>query len=303
MNRYALVVGVGQYIDARLQTLDRAEADAQGVYDLLKAHGDFDEIHLLKDKQASYAQLYERLEYVLLKQGAKAEVLIYFSGHGLTAGPHRLGQQGHLATHDCVLKPNGEFWTVENAIDFQLLNGLIAESELAGLAVFLDCCHSERFIQQALVGKGLSCFGERQYFLSVACRGYEFAYENEGEPYSAYTGALLQALGDRDAGAVTVAEVNVAVRKLLKGSGQEPISLDYGSDFVMVSYRERVDDSTVVSEVCPYQRLRAFMPETVEFFFGREGEVAALCEKLTCSNFVPVLGPSGRGKSRWCGQG
>ncbi|MEL6813536.1 MAG: caspase family protein, partial [Cyanobacteria bacterium J06598_3] len=297
MSRYALVVGVGQYVDPRLPNLSRARADAQGVYDLLAAHGDFDEIHLLQDGQASYARLYERLEYVLLKQGAKADVLIYFSGHGLTAGPNRFAQQGHLATCDCVLKPSGKFLTVEKAIDFQLLNGLIAEADLARLAVFLDCCHSERFIEQALIGKGLSCFGERQYFLSTACRGYEFAYENVGEPYSAYTGALLQALDDRDAGAVTVAEVNVAVRKLLKGSGQEPISLDYGSDFVVVDYRRVVPTVSEVSEVCPYQGLRAFTPKTVEVFFGRDGDTQTLLRKLQDSNFVAVLGPSGSGKS------
>ncbi|MEO1396193.1 MAG: caspase family protein [Cyanobacteria bacterium J06634_5] len=297
MSRYALVVGVGQYTDPRLQNLKRAKADAQCVYDLLAAHGDFDDIHLLQDKQASYKRIYERLEYVLLKQGAKSEVLIYFSGHGFTAGPNRFSRQGHLATCDCVLKPNGEFWTVEKSIDFQLLNGLIAESDVAGLAVFLDCCHSERFIEQALMGKGLSCFGERRYFLSTACRGYEFAYENEGEPYSAYTGALLQALENKEAGSVTVAEAHVAVRKLLKGKGQEPISLNYGSDFVVVDYRRAVPAVDAVSEECPYQGLNAFTPETARFFFGRDADVGRLLQKLTRSNFVPVLGPSGSGKS------
>lgn len=208
MKRYALVVGISQYTSDRLTTLKRARADAQAIHDLIDEHGDFKEIHLLQDEEASYDRLLEKLEYVLLDQGDKSEVLLYFSGHGLTAGSHRLVQQGHLATYDCVVRPNmsqsgQDFWLVDNSISFQVLSELIAESNLAGLAVFLDCCHSERFIEQMLVGKGLrdSLF-TRQYFLSMACRGYEYAYENEGEPYSAYTAALLRALRDEAAGKI-----------------------------------------------------------------------------------------------------
>lgn len=106
MKRYALVVGVGPYTSERLATLKRAKTDAQAIHDLLDEHGDFQEIHLLQDEQASYERLVEKLEYVLLKQGDKSEVLIYFSGHGLTAGASRFEQQGHLATYDCVVHPN-----------------------------------------------------------------------------------------------------------------------------------------------------------------------------------------------------
>ena len=176
------------------------------------------------------------------------------------------------------------------------MSGLIAESNLAGLAVFLDCCHSERFIEQMLVGKGLgNGFSARQYFLSMACRGYEYAYENKGEPYSAYTAALLSALQDEAAGKISVVKAHEAVKDRLKG--QEAISLSYGSDFVVVDYRRAVPIEQTVSEECPYQGLQAFQPETARFFFGREKEKQLLWERLQKSNFVAVLGPSGSGKS------
>ncbi|MGB3491963.1 MAG: hypothetical protein WBA57_04505 [Elainellaceae cyanobacterium] len=50
-------------------------------------------------------------------------------------------------------------------------------------------------------------------------------------------------------------------------------------------------------DVCPYQGLEAFTPETAEFFFGREKTIELIKQKLAEANFVPVIGPSGSGKS------
>lgn len=298
MKRYALIVGIGAY--QQLPVLAKPRNDAQAVYDLLDAHGNFDEIHLLKDAQATYARLTKRLEYVLLEQGAKAEVLIYFSGHGFTAGPSKYEQQGYLATCDCRVRKQGDFLQAERGVSFALLNGLIQEAELAGLAMLLDCCHSGYSIEQALISRALSGFGERGYFLSAACRSFESAWENEHDPCSAYTMALLKALelgNDSVSGEVTMLAAHSAVCKVLKGSGQEPIQFGYGNDLVVVDYRQRVAGVPAVSETCPYQGLEAFTSKTAEFFFGRNKETDQLLQKLHGSNFVPVLGPSGSGKS------
>jgi uncharacterized caspase-like protein len=103
MSRYALIVGIGEY--KSLKKLTKPKTDAQAVHDLLQRHGNFDEIHLMQDEKASYQKLSERLEYVLLTQGSKAKagVLLYFTGHGFTAGPSKYDQQGYLATHDCTV--------------------------------------------------------------------------------------------------------------------------------------------------------------------------------------------------------
>ena len=50
-------------------------------------------------------------------------------------------------------------------------------------------------------------------------------------------------------------------------------------------------------EICPYQGLEAFTPETRQFFYGRQDTVVLLEQKLDTFNFVPVIGPSGSGKS------
>jgi TIR domain/WD domain, G-beta repeat/AAA ATPase domain len=52
-----------------------------------------------------------------------------------------------------------------------------------------------------------------------------------------------------------------------------------------------------VDDVVPYRGLRAFGEDDAELFFGRDGEVQRLLEKLKSSRFAAVLGPSGSGKS------
>jgi hypothetical protein len=48
---------------------------------------------------------------------------------------------------------------------------------------------------------------------------------------------------------------------------------------------------------CPFRGLYPFRPEDQEFFFGREGLVQRLQERLAEGAFLAVLGPSGGGKS------
>lgn len=51
------------------------------------------------------------------------------------------------------------------------------------------------------------------------------------------------------------------------------------------------------ADICPYRGLHGFDEDHAEFFFGREGEVQRLVEKLKSTRFLTVLGPSGSGKS------
>ncbi|MDQ4131033.1 MAG: TIR domain-containing protein, partial [Actinomycetota bacterium] len=49
--------------------------------------------------------------------------------------------------------------------------------------------------------------------------------------------------------------------------------------------------------VCPYRGLQVFDVGDADFFYGRDGEVQRLVEKLKGAAFLSVLGPSGSGKS------
>jgi WD40 repeat protein/class 3 adenylate cyclase len=49
--------------------------------------------------------------------------------------------------------------------------------------------------------------------------------------------------------------------------------------------------------VCPYRGLLAFEPEDHDLFFGREGVLSGLLDRLASNRFVAVVGASGSGKS------
>jgi hypothetical protein len=51
------------------------------------------------------------------------------------------------------------------------------------------------------------------------------------------------------------------------------------------------------ADICPYRGLQTFNEEHAEFFFGRNGDIQRLVEKLKATRFFAVLGPSGSGKS------
>lgn len=53
----------------------------------------------------------------------------------------------------------------------------------------------------------------------------------------------------------------------------------------------------LVEHLCPYRGLAPFRPADHTLFFGREGLVAALLDRLARSRVLGVLGPSGSGKS------
>lgn len=50
-------------------------------------------------------------------------------------------------------------------------------------------------------------------------------------------------------------------------------------------------------DTAPYRGLNTFDEEHAAMFFGREGDVQRIVEKLKASRFLAVLGPSGSGKS------
>src|ERR1044072_659148 len=50
-------------------------------------------------------------------------------------------------------------------------------------------------------------------------------------------------------------------------------------------------------DVCPYRGLQPFDEEYAELFFGREGDIQRLVEKLKTTRFLAVLRASGSGKS------
>ncbi len=299
MARYALVVGIAEY-KSPLKSLSKTATDAEAVAEVLKQHGNFQEVKLIRGG-VTKAKLEQALTIFLQEQALKNEALIYFTGHGITVSESLGAKRGYLATSDCLIEAEGnQIIEQRRAIALDSLNTLIRNSDLSSLVVLFDCCHSGYFLERNLVEQTLTAFISRKdYYLIAACRGFEQAWAKKSEQHSIFTGALLGGLSSENAeseGQVSGDRLFDFIARELKGSGQEPIRLGWGRSLTLVQYQPK-KTTVVVDETCPYQGLEAFGKEQARFFFGREKVVQLLMEKLGEANFVPIIGASGSGKS------
>lgn len=302
MARYALVVGITDYKNP-LANLSKPATDAEAVAQLLKAHGDFDDIKLLKGK-VTKQKLGEALKILLRQQAAIKDALIYFTGHGITVSNLELEtKQAYLATSDLTILTQGsQIVEQTGGISLLDLNNLIRDSQLSSLVVLLDCCHSGNFIERNLIEKTLTAFNyQRDYYFITACRDFQQAYALKSEQHSIFTTALLAGLSadnTNNNGQVTGDRLFDTIASQLKGSGQEPIRMGWGRSITIVTHKDKIAPHLFeVKDECPYQGLRAFEAEQKEFFFGRKQVVRDILAKLSEKPFVPIIGASGSGKS------
>ncbi|MEH2008371.1 nSTAND1 domain-containing NTPase, partial [Nostoc sp.] len=301
MARYALVVGITDYTN-QLSNLTKPATDAEAVKQVLKAHGDFEDIKILKGK-VSTNELAEALTTLLPQQAVKKEALIYFTGHGITVSDSLGTEQAYLATSDLTIVTQGkQIIEQTGGISLLSLNNLIAKANLSSLVVLLDCCHSGYFLENNLLKTTLTALNsESDYYFIAACRPFQEAYANKSAQHSIFSTALLAGLSAEKAnkhGQVTSVDLFASISAELKGSGQQPIQLGWGSSITLVSYKHETQAETFeVKDECPYQGLKAFEAEQKQFFFGRKQVVRKILGKLAQKPFVPIIGPSGSGKS------
>jgi signal transduction histidine kinase len=291
MDRYALVIGIGQYDG--MQVLSKPASDAIAVEQVLKQAGW--RVTCLSDR-VTYETLEKALKTFLERQAAGQDALIYFTGHGFMVEESRYEQRGYLATSDCAVDYDGETIIAQRkALSFSYLNGLIRDARLSSLVVLLDCCHGGLFVEDGLVQRSFQASPDQNFCWIAACRSFQQAYARGSEPHSFFTGALLVALAE--AVEVTVLSVlrylNAAFKQLAM---QEPIYIGAGKDIPLM-HRMLTVAPPMVTEKNPYQGLQAFTPATKQFFFGRDREIQMLVQQVQRSGLVPVIGASGSGKS------
>ncbi|MDZ8031444.1 caspase family protein [Nostoc sp. DedSLP04] len=319
MARYALVIGIAEYVSPSLSRLSKTTNDAEAIAQLLEQYGDFQSVQRLpqrwnKDKngyemaasKVTGAQLGQDLRTFLLEQADNNEALIYFSGHGFTISDNLGQQKGYLASSDCQI----EFKDNENVeqkygIPLDSLNDLIQESQLSSLVMLLDCCHSGYFLERQLIERTLNAFSsQKDYYLITACRGFERAGVIKSEEYSIFTSAVVKGLAIENASSnsrrISGDRLFDFVSNELKGSVQEPIRMGWGRSITLVTYPQLdipTGEKIAFNQENPYRGLYAFESEQAQYFCGRDEAVRTLILRLAESRFLAVIGYSGSGKS------
>jgi uncharacterized caspase-like protein len=148
--KWALVVGIGDFTDSEIPHLNYTTADATAFADALEdpAIGQFptDNVHLLTDKQATTKNIKEQLNWIARHAGADDLVVIYVATHGTPRTVDSAGGANYLVTYDTEAHTGENF--NEDALYataypmVELANAVATRMKALRTVVFLDTCYS-----------------------------------------------------------------------------------------------------------------------------------------------------------------
>jgi len=148
--KWALVVGIGQFTDAAIPQLNYTGADAAAFAAALKdpSIGGFpaDNVHVLTDKQATTKNIKEELNWIARHAEPNDLVVIYVATHGTPRTTDSAGGANYLITYDTEAYSGGSL--NEDALYataypmVELANAVSTRMKALRTAVFLDTCYS-----------------------------------------------------------------------------------------------------------------------------------------------------------------
>jgi uncharacterized caspase-like protein len=148
--KWALVVGIGNFTDSEIPRLNYTTADATSFAAALKdpAIGQFpaDNVHVLTDEQATTKNIKEQLNWIARHAEANDLVVIYVATHGTPRTVDSAGGANYLVTYDTEAYSGAQF--NEDALYataypmVELANAVATRMKALRTVVFLDTCYS-----------------------------------------------------------------------------------------------------------------------------------------------------------------
>lgn len=230
-NRYALIVGINDYLDDSIPDLKTCQADALAMYELLTdpAKGGIKEsnAYLLLGEQATSRNI--RIHLGKLRRiPSKSTVFVYFSGHGC-----KEGDEAYWVAQDSQM--DDLFSTGISNIEVQRYLSSIPSDRVV---VMLDCCYAAATVKGGKASVGnftdvLNKFtGKGRAYLMAAGSGEE-AIEAKDLKRSVFTHYLVEGLAgkadDNKDGVIVLTELSnyvdshVADEARLRGGLQRPV--------------------------------------------------------------------------------
>ncbi len=236
---YALVVGVGKFKEAKIDTLAWAGKDARDFAEALKRQeGKLYrkvEVKLLADEDADSGSILDGLTW-LQRQVSSGDVgVVFLAGHGVTAPSgdyYYVPYNARIETIAGVLLPTRGSSVPDTEISHTL-------KQLAGNALFFfDTCHSGK-------AAGVSFRGQLDYnklineiagsanaIVLSSSTGTELSMESAEWQHGAFTKALLEGIAGKglhyDPSVITIDELTLYVKERVKeltGGLQHPVDL------------------------------------------------------------------------------
>jgi chitodextrinase len=225
-NLWAVVIGVGEYIDSHLGDLEGVPTDdAQAVYDFLMdtQGGGFpsDHVRLLVDEAATKNGIEQAWGWLLREAGENDLVLVYFSGHG-GHGDDYNGDEPEGDTQDEYLLPYDTDVSdlYSTAVRDDTVGDWVKSLRSEHVVLIFDSCHSGGAARtvKAYESPGVRAspgntvftdlMGEEGVLVMAACHATEYAQQDDALGHGVFTYYLLRGLGGADLAESAEADVN-----------------------------------------------------------------------------------------------
>jgi hypothetical protein len=145
--RYALVVGVSQYEDARIPRLRFAKRDAEAVWAAFVSDTGLaikpQNARLLVDGEAKRADIEKGLLWLNSVAGPADTVIVYFAGHGaVDIGSNGVLKENYLLPQDARARGESERVALDTrtGLSLERLEDLLGRNRAGNLLLVLDAC-------------------------------------------------------------------------------------------------------------------------------------------------------------------
>jgi hypothetical protein len=143
-DKWALVIGINKFQDARVPRLKYLSKDARDFAAMLKdpAAGRFadDHVHLVTDDQATTRKIKEELNWVARSAAKDDLVVVFLSSHGSPREKDTAGVN-YVITNDTDLKDADSLFATAIPM-VELVDVVRTRIQARRAAIFLDTCHS-----------------------------------------------------------------------------------------------------------------------------------------------------------------
>ncbi|MDI3385218.1 caspase family protein [Streptomyces sp. B-S-A8] len=208
-----MLIGSGRFVDPRLPDLPAVGANLSALRDALTdpVHGLLDPEHCrVVADPADASAVGAALSWA--SQEATDLLLVYYAGHGLQDDLGRL----HLSLPQTDADPEQVPYS---AVSIELIKNRVGGALADSRVLLLDCCFSGQAVSAMSEPAGLA-LGQTEVtgtYTLTSTTSTAPSHAPEGERHTAFTGALLDALGRPEP--LTLDEIHLHVDRALHGRG------------------------------------------------------------------------------------
>jgi uncharacterized caspase-like protein len=234
--KWALIIGIGNFTDAQIPKLNFTTADADAFAAALKDPniGQFPADHVLEltNADATTKNIKEKLNLIARQAQPNDLVVVYFATHGTPRTVDSAGGANYLVTYDTEVYKDGNF--DEDAMYataypmVELANAVATRMKSLRTAIFLDTCYSGGSIAGSGSGSGAGA-APAQKIVTEAPSKEMLSHMTDG------TGRIVMAASQVDQESLESPDLHhgyftyYLLQALKNGKGQTPLSQVFAS--------------------------------------------------------------------------